>query len=72
MGNDSPAARFNVAAIKKLQKALDADPEVDLISALPMDYAERLAGRKTLKGNVTPSYSRVSKAHTSREARCGA
>ena len=61
MQNNSPAARFNVAAMRKLQKALEADPEVDLITALPMGYAERLADRKIPEGNATPFYSKLSK-----------
>ena len=48
---DSAAAKFNVAAMRKLQRALEADPEVDLANALPLMYSSRLASRKTNKGN---------------------
>ena len=49
--SDSAAAKFNVAAMRKLQRALEADPEVDLANALPLMYSSRLAARKTNKGN---------------------
>jgi phage tail sheath gpL-like len=43
---ESEAARFNRIVMRKLQKAIEADPEVDLASKLPTGYSLRLAGRK--------------------------
>jgi phage tail sheath gpL-like len=43
---ESEAARFNRIVMRKLQKAIEADPEVDLTSKLPTGYSLRLAGRK--------------------------
>jgi hypothetical protein len=43
---DSEASRFNQMVLKKLQKALEADPEVDLASKIPSSYSSRLAHRK--------------------------
>jgi hypothetical protein len=33
--------------MKRLEKALAADPEVDLTIALPLNYVQRLVGRKS-------------------------
>ncbi|KAI9779901.1 MAG: hypothetical protein M1816_003310 [Peltula sp. TS41687] len=46
----SAAARLNAAALRKLQRALEKDPEVDLTTALPFDYAQRLADKKSAAG----------------------
>ncbi|KJX93788.1 hypothetical protein TI39_contig4257g00003 [Zymoseptoria brevis] len=43
---DSEAAQFNRLVLKKLRKAVDVDPEVNLISKLPSNYSSRLADRK--------------------------
>ena len=45
----SEAARFNAKILQKLQKALEADPEADLLSLFPTKYCERLDGRKKKK-----------------------
>jgi hypothetical protein len=42
----SPASELNRLVIRKLQRALEADPEVDLASKIPSSYATRLAERK--------------------------
>lgn len=44
---ESEAAHFNRRVMKKLQKAIDADPETDLASKLPLNYSSRLADRKS-------------------------
>lgn len=41
----SPAAKFNRVVLRKLQKALDSDPEIDLASLLPLQYSSRLAAK---------------------------
>lgn len=38
----SKAARFNLHTLKRLQQAIEEDPEVDLTSALPMEYSIRV------------------------------
>lgn len=43
---ESEAAQFNRMVLRKLQKAIEADPEVDLASKLPTNYSSRLAERK--------------------------
>ncbi|OAL43414.1 hypothetical protein IQ07DRAFT_299677 [Pyrenochaeta sp. DS3sAY3a] len=43
----SLACQFNQMVIRKLQKALQADPEVDLLSQIPSSYSTRLADRKS-------------------------
>jgi hypothetical protein len=43
---ESEAAQFNRMVMRKLQKAIEADPEVDLASKLPKTYSLRLADRK--------------------------
>lgn len=48
----SPACQFNRMIMKKLQKALEEDPEVDLTSKISLSYANRLAARKP-KGSPT-------------------
>jgi len=42
----SDAARFNSSIFRKLQKALEKDPEVDLLSLFPTKYSARLGARK--------------------------
>jgi hypothetical protein len=44
--SESEAAQFNRMVMRKLQKAIEADPEVDLASKLPTSYSSRLADRK--------------------------
>jgi hypothetical protein len=44
---ESEAHRFNRMVMRKLQRAIDADPEIDLASKLPRNYSSRLADRKT-------------------------
>lgn len=43
---ESEVAQFNRLVMKKLQRAIEADPEVVLASKLPMRYSLRLADRK--------------------------
>ncbi len=43
------AAKLNRMTIRKLQRALEANPEVDLTSVLPLNYSERLNARKHQK-----------------------
>ena len=42
----SPASKFNARVLRKLQKEIDANPKVDLISKFPMDYSKRLTEAK--------------------------
>jgi hypothetical protein len=44
--NKFSASELNRLVIRKLQRALEADPEVDLASKIPSSYATRLAERK--------------------------
>jgi len=43
----SSALFLNKMVMRKLQRELEADPEVDLASKIPSTYASRLAGRKS-------------------------
>ena len=43
---ESEVAQFNRLVMKRLQKAIEADLEVDLASKLPTSYSLRLADRK--------------------------
>lgn len=45
----SSAARFNDQVLRKLQKALAADPEADLLDRIPVGYSNRLAEKKEQK-----------------------
>lgn len=66
--DDSDAARFNRQVSRKLQKALQEDPEADLASKIPDSYAARLANRKakpavvedakTSNPNASPKHTR--------------
>ncbi|KAI9674971.1 MAG: hypothetical protein M1817_001377 [Caeruleum heppii] len=47
----SAAAKFNVSVLRKLERALEADPETDLSTAFPTNYSSRLAGRKSDQGS---------------------
>lgn len=38
----SKAAKFNAHTLRKLQAAVDKDPEIDLTTQMPMDYSVRL------------------------------
>jgi hypothetical protein len=42
----SLASELNTRVLKNLQKALDTNPEVDLISKFPTDYSNRLTKAK--------------------------
>ena len=42
----SEAAKFNEMVLRKLQRAFETDPEVDLFSQIPTGYSSRLAGKK--------------------------
>jgi hypothetical protein len=44
----SPAARFNAQLLKRLQRKLEAEPEIDIFSCLPESYSTTL---KLLKGS---------------------
>ena len=48
------ASEFNVHTVKKLQAAIDRDPEIDLTRQMPIDYTNRLAKYRT-SANVIPS-----------------
>lgn len=48
--NTSEAANFNARVLRKVQRALDEDPEVDISMVLPSNYSSRLASRKIVKG----------------------
>ncbi|OAX78314.1 hypothetical protein ACJ72_07380 [Emergomyces africanus] len=52
----SKAARFNIHTLKRLQKAVIANPEIDLTSYFPKDYSRRLTEMQTL---LPPSMSPV-------------
>ena len=51
---ESGAAKFNVFTVKKLQAAIDRDPEIDLTTREPTNYTSRLTKVRT-SANVTPS-----------------
>lgn len=51
----SDASRFNDMLLKKLQRALNKDPEANLADLFPSDYASRLAGKKR-KGSGKPHF----------------
>jgi hypothetical protein len=40
------AAKFNALILKGLQRALESDPEANLLSKLPTHYSERLSLKK--------------------------
>lgn len=42
----SAAYQLNQMIMRKLQKALQVDPEVDILSQIPSSYSSRLAERK--------------------------
>ena len=46
----SPAARFNENTLKKLKRALETNPEVDLAKALPSHYSLRLEQKRSCQG----------------------
>ena len=58
----SAAAKFNATVMRKLQKAIAKDPEVDLFTVFPSNYVSRLAGRKSQKGGrlLFPGVSHMS------------
>lgn len=48
--NASEAANFNATVLRKVQRALEEDPEIDISTVLPSNYSSRLASRKTAEG----------------------
>ena len=42
----SEAANFNLTVLRRLQRLLAVDPEIDLLANLPTGYSSRLASRK--------------------------
>ena len=44
--NTTKAAELNRRVLRKLEKAFDSNPEVDLLSKMPSSYATRLANCK--------------------------
>lgn len=48
--NNSEAANFNATVLRKVQRALQEDPEIDISTVLPNNYPSRLASRKIAKG----------------------
>ena len=52
--SESGSAKFNVLTVKKLQAAIDRDPEIDLTTRMPTNYTSRLTKMRT-SANVTPS-----------------
>jgi hypothetical protein len=50
----SKAARFNLYTLKKLQEAVEEDPEIDITSKLPMEYSRRVSEmRNSTKEGLT-------------------
>ncbi|KAJ5151909.1 hypothetical protein N7492_010204 [Penicillium capsulatum] len=45
---NSKAVRFNAHTLKKLQAAIDDDPEIDLTTRMPIDYSSRLPGMRSV------------------------
>ncbi|KAJ9244376.1 hypothetical protein DTO169E5_1981 [Paecilomyces variotii] len=43
---NSKAAKFNLHTLNRLKAAIDNDPEIDLMSQMPIDYSGRLAEMK--------------------------
>ncbi|KAI9802929.1 MAG: hypothetical protein M1825_002160 [Sarcosagium campestre] len=56
----SAAAKFNVSVLRKLERALEANPEIDLTTVFPNHYAVRLAGRKSDKDMEEVTITRTS------------
>lgn len=48
----SYAAKLNSKVLGQLQRAFEADPEIDLTTVLPKDYSVRLERRKGVKSGV--------------------
>ena len=46
----SEAARLNDRVLRKIQKALEENPEADIAALLPKTYSSRLAEGKAVKG----------------------
>ncbi|KAI9761007.1 MAG: hypothetical protein M4579_001270 [Chaenotheca gracillima] len=46
VSSQSEASKFILRVLKKLQRVIAADPEVDLLSKFPSEYSDRLAKRK--------------------------
>lgn len=56
----SKASRFNAHTVRKLQAAINDDPEVDLVSRMPMDYSSRLIEmRDSEKNSSGKQYKRA-------------
>ena len=52
LGESSEAVEFNAKALRKLQRALKANPEADLLSLLPTEYSERLRKKQSKYYNL--------------------
>ena len=62
----SPATHLNAMVLRKLQKAISKDPEVDLTSIIPTKYSARLMGLKRQEANKRPhqAQEKASKSNT--------
>ncbi|TPX25214.1 hypothetical protein DIZ76_010664 [Coccidioides immitis] len=67
----SKAARFNIHTLKRLQKAVAADPEIDLTSYFPKDYSRRLSEMRTplLPPTITPISAATTSESTEEDIR---
>lgn len=52
-GDSSEAAFYNARVLRRIQKALERDPEVDITTVLPKAYLSQLARRKVVKPETT-------------------
>jgi hypothetical protein len=60
----SEAANFNRLVLRKLQNAVDKNPEVDLLSKFPLNYTDRLKvkiGAHPHKGRLLQLLCRISR-----------
>ena len=48
----SVAANFNAKVLRKLQKAITANPDTDLLSIFPTEYSVRLSRMKQQKAGM--------------------
>ncbi len=48
--NASEAANFNATVLRKIRRAFEEDPEIDISTVLPSNYSSRLASRKITEG----------------------
>nr|KMM68710.1 hypothetical protein CPAG_05034 [Coccidioides posadasii RMSCC 3488] len=67
----SKAARYNIHTLKRLQKAVAADPEIDLTSYFPKDYSRRLSEMRTplLPPTITPISAATTSESTEEDIR---